>query len=80
MKLKELRQYASIDRVLVAFLDKYGYEVRQPQLEVLPIQIAKYDEDYVARVEAVLDTSSPSVNGSIQVTPCLQVCVIHREE
>lgn len=80
MKLKELRQIASVDRVLVVFTDKYGHQVRQPQLEVLPSQIAKHDEDSVARVEAVLDTSSPSVNGSIQVTPCLQVCVLHQEE
>lgn len=81
MKLKELRQYASVDRVLVAFLDKYGCEAKRPQLEVLPSRFPKYDEDYVARVEAVLDTSRPNeTNGSIQVTPCLQVCVLHREE
>lgn len=73
MKLKELRQIASVDRLLVMFNDKY-------QLEVLPSQIAKHDEDSVVRVEAVLDTSIPSVNGSIQVTPCLQVCVLHQEE
>ena len=73
MKLKELRQIASVDRVLVVSNGKY-------QLEVLPSQIAKHDEDSVVRVEAVLDTSSPSVNGSIQVTPCLQACVLHQEE
>jgi hypothetical protein len=73
MKLKELRQIASVDRLIVMSNDKY-------QLEVLPSQIAKHDEEEVVRVEAVLDTSLPSVNGSIQVTPCLQVCVLHQEE
>jgi len=80
MELKELRQIANIDRVFVVFVDKNGHETKESKLEVLPSQIAKYDEDSVVRVEAVLDTSTPSVNGSIQVTPCLQVCVLHREE
>ena len=74
MKLKELRQIASIDRLLVVSNDKY-------QLEVLPSQIAKHDEDSVARVEAVVETSSPNeTNGSIQVTPRLYAWVLHQEE
>ena len=81
MKLKDLRQIASVDRLLVVFTNKDGYAVRKPQLEVLPSQIAKHDKDSVVKVEAVLETSSPSeANGSIQVTPCLQAWVFHREE
>ena len=75
MELKELRQIANIDRVFVVFVDKNGHELRN-ELIVLPSQIAKYDEDSVARVEAVLDTSSPSYDGSIQVKPVLQVVVL----
>ena len=81
MKLKELRQIASVNMVFVVFIDKNGHETKESKLEVLPSQIAKYDEDYVARVEAVVETSSPNENnGSIQVTPCLQAWVLHREE
>ena len=81
MELKELRKIASVDRLCVVSVDKDGHEVGQLQLEVLPSQIAKHDEDSVVRVEAVLDTSRPSeVNGSVQVTPCLQAWVLHREE
>ncbi len=81
MKLRELKIIANIDRVLVLFIDKDGHQTKQPRLEVLPSQIAKYDEDSVVRVEAKLDTSIPSeVNGSIQVKPVLQVIVLHNEE
>ena len=77
MKLKELRQIASVDMVFVVFIDKNGHETKERKLEV----IAKHDEDYVARVEAVLDTSSPNeVNGGIQVVPCLQAWVFHQEK
>lgn len=79
MTLKEFRQIASVDRVLVVFTDKYGHQVRQPILEVLPSRLSKYDEDSVARVEARLDTSSPNFDGSVQVTPCL-IAVVNREE
>lgn len=81
MKLGELKIIANIDRVFVVFVDKNGHETKESKLEVLPSQIAKYDEDYVASVEAMLDTSRPNeTNGSIQVTPCLQAWVLHREE
>ena len=81
MRLKELRQIASVDMVFVVFIDKDGHETKESKLEVLPSQFDKYGEDSVVRIEAKLDTSSPSeVNGSIQVIPCLQAWVLHREE
>lgn len=81
MKLKELRQIARVNRLLVVFTDKDGYAVRKPQLEVLPSKVSKYDKDSVVKVEAMLETSSPSeANGSIQVTPCLQAWVFHQEK
>lgn len=81
MELKELRKIASVDMVFVVFIDKNGHETKESKLEVLPSQIAKYDEDSVVRVEAKLETSSPSeANGSIQVIPCLQAWVLHQEE
>lgn len=79
MKLKELKQIAGIDEVLVIHTDKDGDELKN-ELIVLLSQTAKYDEEEVVSVEAHLRTSEPDINGTIQVSPCLQVCVLHQEE
>ena len=81
MKLKELMKEASIDRLMVVHRDrKSGREIGEPTLVVLPSQFNKYADDEVGGIEALLDTSSPSYDGSIQVKPVLEVIVLHFEE
>lgn len=78
MKLKELRQIASVGEVFVIRTDKDGREAGN-ELVVLPSQIAKYDEEEVSRIEAMLETSNPTFDGTIQVSPCLRARVVVRE-
>ena len=81
MKLKELMEIVNIDRLMVVTRDKNnGREIGEAKLIVLPSQFNNYADDEVGGIDTLLDTSSPSYDGSIQVTPCLQVCVLHREE
>ena len=79
MELKELRQFANIERVFVIHIDENGHELRN-ELIVLPSQIAKYDEEEVVRVEATLETSNPNIDGTIQVSPCLKAWVLTKKE
>lgn len=79
MKLRELMEITSIDRVFVIHTDKDGHELRN-ELIVLPSQIAKYDEEEVVRVEATLETSNPNIDGTIQVSPCLKAWVLTKKE
>lgn len=80
MQLKELMELTAIDRLMVVNRDKKnGREIGEPTLVVLPSQFNKYADDEVGGIEALLDTSSPSYDGSIQVKPVLEVIVLHCE-
>jgi len=81
MKLKELMENTAIDRLMVVNRDKQnGRQIGEATLVVLPSQFNKYADDEVGGIEALLDTSSPSYDGSIQVKPVLEVIVLHFEE
>ena len=81
MELHELMKIACVDSVMVITTDKDGHETKEAKLVVLPSQFDKYGNDSVVRIEAELNTSSPSsADGSISVKPCLQAWVLHQEE
>lgn len=81
MKLKELMELTAIDRLMVVHRDKKnGREIGEATLVVLPSQFNKYADDEVGGIDTLLDTSSPSYDGSIQVKPVLEVIVLHYEE
>ncbi len=80
MKLKELMELTAIDRLMVVHRDrKNGREIGEATLVVLPSQFYKYADDEVGGIDTLLDTSSPSYDGSIQVKPVLEVIVLHFE-
>jgi hypothetical protein len=81
MQLKELMELTAIDRLMVVHRDrKNGRETGEATLVVLPSQFNKYADDEVGGIDTLLDTSSPSYDGSIQVKPVLEVIVLHFEE
>ena len=81
MQLKELMELTPIDRVWVVHRDKQnGKEVGRDELVLLPSQFNKYADDEVGGIDTLLDTSSLSYDGSIQVKPVLEVIVLHFEE
>ena len=77
MKLKELMKITSIDRLMVVNVNKENVMgIGEATLVVLPSQFNKYADDEVGGIDTLLDTSSPSYDGSIQVKPVLQVVVL----
>ena len=77
MQLKELMELTTIDRLRVINIDRKNGRQVGTLIVVFPSQFNKYADDEVGGVKALLDTSEPSHDESIQVKPVLEVIVLH---